>query len=84
MVDWDRTKLIHEMVSVIEEQFRKENLKIEQDDLKEMIKGLNVSDPVEENESKILDLAWNISPGGLPLAAEAVINLLVKEAFEKD
>ena len=84
MVDWSRTELIHEMVSVIQEQFRKGNLEIEKDDLKEVIEGLNVGDPVEENESKILYLAWNISPGGLPLAAEAVINLLVKEAFEKD
>lgn len=84
MVDWNRTKLIHEMVSVIEEKFLQGKLEIEQDDLQEMIKGLNVGDSVEENESKIFDLAWHIPPGALPLAAEAVISLLVKEVFEKD
>ena len=49
-----------------------------------MIEGLDVGDSVEENESKILYLAWHIPPGALPLAAEAVISLLVKEVFEKD
>ena len=84
MVDWNRTKLIHEMVSVIEEKFRQGKLEIEQDDLKKIIEGLNVGDSVEENKSKILYLAWHIPPGALPLAAEAVISLLVKEVFEKD
>ena len=84
MVDWNRTKLIHEMVSVIEKKFLQGKLEIEQDDLQEMIKGLDVGDSVEENESKILYLAWHIPPGALPLAAEAVISLLVKEVFEKD
>ena len=84
MVDWNRTKLIHEMVSVIEEKFLQGKLGIEQHDLKEMIEDLDVGKSVAENESKILYLAWHIPPGALPLAAEAVINLLVKEVFEKD
>lgn len=84
MVDWNRTELIREMVSVIEEKFRQGKLEIEQDDLKKIIEGLNVGDSVEENKSKILYLAWHIPPGALPLAAEAVISLLVKEVFEKD
>ena len=84
MVDWNRTELIREMVSVIEEKFRQGKLEIEQDHLKKIIEGLNVGDSVEENKSKILYLAWNIPPGALPLAAEAVINLLVEESFRKD
>ena len=82
-VDWDREKLLREVVSHIRDGVLvKKNIELEPAELK-ILKSLYRGHPIEEIESKILYLAWGIPSGALPVAAEAVINLLIEEAFEK-
>ena len=82
MFDWNRKKLVDEVVRVIEENLNKKKLEFG-DDLEEMVRDLRSGKPSEKTEANILYLAWNIPSGVLPVAAEAVINLLVEEAFRK-
>lgn len=83
MVDYDRKTLIDEVISKIEENLNHGRLKFESAGLEEMVRNLRTGEPTEETESNVLYLAWHIPSGVLPLAAEAVINLLVEEAFRK-
>ena len=82
MFDWDRKKLVDEVATVMEEKLNWEKLELG-DDLEKMVRNLRTGESTEETESNILYLAWNIPSGVLPVAAEAVISLLVEEAFRK-
>lgn len=44
--------------------------------------NIDLGEAVEKIESRILDLAWRIPPGKISSATEAVIRLLVEEAFK--
>ena len=84
MIDWDRENLIAEVVSVIKEKELKGEIEFKTDELKEVVKIFYRGHPTEELKSKILYLAWSIPSGALPVAGEAVIHLLVEEAFKKN
>jgi len=82
MTDWNRKELVDELASIIEENLNKEKLEFGAD-LKEIVSNLRNEKSTQETESNILYLAWNIPSGVLPVAGEAVINLLVEESFRK-
>ena len=84
LVDWNREKLIQEVVSQIRGAVLVDkSVELVPDEL-EMLENLYRGHTIEEMESKILYLAWSIPSGVLPVGAEAVINLLVEEAFKKN
>ena len=82
MIDWNRKRLVDEVATVIEENLNKQNLQFGAD-LEEIVRNLRNEKSTQETESNVLYLAWNIPSGVLPVAGEAVINLLVEESFRK-
>ena len=82
MIDWNRKKLVDEVATIIEENLNKKKLQFGTD-LEEIVRNLRNEKSTQETESNVLYLAWNIPSGVLPVAGEAVINLLVEESFRK-
>ena len=71
----DRGFLLREAATEIE------NLDFSHKGLSETATSISKDLSDEEIESEILDLAWHILPGTVSPATEAVIKLLVEEAF---
>jgi len=74
-IKFDRGVLLREAATEIE------NLDFSHKGFSEEAVSINKDLPDEEIESGILEWAWYIRPGTISPATEAVIKLLVEEAF---